>query len=70
MIAETVATLKVRRERLGLSAEAVAAALEVSRATLWKWEAGRPGTKIRKAMLREWERIITNAESRARKETA
>lgn len=64
---EQRAAMKERRERVGLSAEAVAAALEVSRATLWNWESSKQGVKIRKAMAREWERIISAEERRAEK---
>ena len=65
MIAETVANLKVRRERIGMSAETLAAALEVSRTTIWQWEHG-PKRKIRKAMLKEWTRIIEAAERKSK----
>jgi len=68
MLAETVAILKVRRERLGLSLEVVASELEVTRQTLWRWEA-KP-RRIRKGMLQEWERIIAAAERRAREGAA
>jgi len=64
MIAETVARLKFRREKLGLSIETVAAGIEVTRVTLWRWEKkDRP--KIRKGMIKAWSDFLTAAEKSA-----
>ena len=65
MISETIAKLRLRRERLDMKPEVLAAALEISTVTLWKYENGR-AKKIRKSMMTEWDRVLKLAEERKR----